>query len=485
VKNRWNSATRRRQKAQQRTVEKLAQEAAAKVQAADNAEREAEAQRVEGAANGGASGSRLLNTEEDDTECVPKSAIALLRARRAAEGTTGPLNLDPDGSTSPITVPPVPPIVGNPGAITVTSTGQLTTVGEQQAAASTPPLDAMDTDNSTVGTLAAMRERANNTTSTKSGGRNKLASLGPGAPHVRDSENIENLPKAPQPGLGASAPPPDLFNDSTLTEREKELIHRAYLAGIAQSNQSNSSRDPMKLKLRRDINGSISKSDQENASPVQWDFQSETQPTPNVTGAAIPVDFLREHGIEFDLTEMENSSEGVPHISAPESSGLRHEHNDGIDDDLELSSSLLTMSLDKDIPMDEMALSAGERGLLSKPIASDAMAAIVGAGFGAGRTIGTMDLGDSQDSNSSPSGPLPASPGSAATAGLAFGMDTATSPGSSGEPMRPPAVVTSNVAAAHAAVSAGASGLLGVGANNMSPTASMLHQLGDAYRDGG
>lgn len=31
VKNRWNSATRRRQKAQQRTAEKLAQEAAAKV----------------------------------------------------------------------------------------------------------------------------------------------------------------------------------------------------------------------------------------------------------------------------------------------------------------------------------------------------------------------------------------------------------------------------------------------------------------------
>ena len=52
VKNRWNSATRRRQKAQQRTAEKLAQEAAAKVLAADNAEREAEAQRVEGAANG-------------------------------------------------------------------------------------------------------------------------------------------------------------------------------------------------------------------------------------------------------------------------------------------------------------------------------------------------------------------------------------------------------------------------------------------------
>merc|ERR1711988_1798315 len=92
-------------------------------------------------------------------------------------------------------------------------------------------------------------------------------------------------------------------------------------------------------------------------------------------GAAIPVDFLREHGIEFDLTEADRSQEQINQLAqlVRGDPPVKPE----LEDDLELSSSLLTMSLDKDIPIDEMSLSAGEKQLLGRPIASDAMSAIV------------------------------------------------------------------------------------------------------------
>merc|ERR1711998_194127 len=164
-----------------------------------------------------------------------------------------------------------------------------------------------------------------------------------------------------------------LFGDSSLTEREKELIQRAYLAGVQQS----STGDSMKLKLKRDGSGGVYKDDV--SSPVQWDFAQETattnQTSNHAPGAAIPVDFLREHGIEFDLTEADQSQEQINQLAqlVRGDPPVKPE----LEDDLELSSSLLTMSLDKDIPIDEMSLSAGEKQLLGRPIASDAMSAIV------------------------------------------------------------------------------------------------------------
>ena len=90
----------------------------------------------------------------------------------------------------------------------------------------------------------------------------------------------------------------------------------------------------------------------------------------NMSGT-IPVDFLRENGIEFDMAEMEHSNDL---IGVAMGADVKAEV---FDDELELSTSLLTMSLDKDIPIDEMALSVGDRHLLSKPITDDAMAAFV------------------------------------------------------------------------------------------------------------
>ena len=86
----------------------------------------------------------------------------------------------------------------------------------------------------------------------------------------------------------------------------------------------------------------------------------------NMTGSNIPFDFLHEQGIEFDFAGDGSSSVPITSSLPASTSGRLDEH-----EDLELSSSLLTMSLDKDIPMDEMALSAGEKSLLARPMAED------------------------------------------------------------------------------------------------------------------
>lgn len=128
----------------------------------------------------------------------------------------------------------------------------------------------------------------------------------------------------------------------------------------------------MKLKLKRDGSGGVYKDDV--SSPVQWDFAQETATTNqtrcvrccscchfivcqtsrgsvpgfrsnHAPGAAIPVDFLREHGIEFDLTEADQSQEQINQLAqlVRGDPPVKPE----LEDDLELSSSLLTMSLDK------------------------------------------------------------------------------------------------------------------------------------------
>ena len=84
-----------------------------------------------------------------------------------------------------------------------------------------------------------------------------------------------------------------------------------------------------------------------------------------MTGSNIPFDFLHEQGIEFDFAGDGSSSVPITSSLPASTSGRLDEH-----EDLELSSSLLTMSLDKDIPMDEMALSAGEKSLLALRISN-------------------------------------------------------------------------------------------------------------------
>mmetsp|Transcript_40391 Transcript_40391/g.51998 ORF Transcript_40391/g.51998 Transcript_40391/m.51998 type:complete len:479 (+) Transcript_40391:4079-5515(+) len=172
-----------------------------------------------------------------------------------------------------------------------------------------------------------------------------------------------------------------LFQDSSLTERERELIYRAYLAGIAQSgatppssgsptNASSSNNGAgtgtnsnMKIKFKKEKGSKAKNSSNFGRSTVQWDFNSDSHGNGQSSGSSsIPDGFLHEYGIEFP--------DDVEHLSG------ERRVADSLDDDLELSSSLLTMSLDKDIPIDEMALSAGERLMLTKPMAEDAMASL-------------------------------------------------------------------------------------------------------------
>lgn len=487
VKNRWNSATRRRQKAQQRTAEKLTNEAVAKVMAADQAEREAEALRLEGATAGQASSvpqavvnaARLgIQTEEDDTECVPKSAIALLRARRQQEAQN-----EAQRSTS--------------------GEGVLAPLAEDGTSSG----DAMDT-------LATMRDRtdrhvlrqspndkatddANGLGGGSKSSKPRLASLGLHAPHARDARqgrsaglNMDfTLPDTPERGFGCS-PPPELFSDSSLTEREKELIRRAYRAGFAQSQMASQRESAAgKIKLKRTQAG-----DYEAADPVKWDFAADEVTTNSAPsgGSALPVDFLREHGIEFDLGDSVGSidAQAMHHLTA----SLTAKSDTGLgDEDLELSSSLLTMSLDQDLAMDDMAMSAGTRELLGKPITSDAIAAFAGEGsawrshegrlsssLGSGRSVtpggsGGRDAASSGSGSQgiagarSPAAPLDAAP---ELGGGGFGIGLRSPNGLAD---KPPTIST--------AVPGGLP-WPGSPGGSMSPTANMLHQLGDAYRDG-
>ena len=64
-----------------------------------------------------------------------------------------------------------------------------------------------------------------------------LPGSGPGPVKTEDMDT-DTLPEACPPGLHSeenSSPLEQLFGDSSLTEREKELIQRAYLAGVQQS----------------------------------------------------------------------------------------------------------------------------------------------------------------------------------------------------------------------------------------------------------
>jgi len=128
------------------------------------------------------------------------------------------------------------------------------------------------------------------------------------------------------------------FEDQNLTEREKDLIHRAYLAGLA------SKGDPLAVdamkKARRKGAGSPSKRGKKGGNAaVQWDF--------NMEGS----------------TSGSGSGFGMEHVL--------HQHLD--EDDPSLNHSLLNMSLDKDMILDEMGLSLSDKSVLTRPLSSGAM----------------------------------------------------------------------------------------------------------------
>ncbi len=141
--------------------------------------------------------------------------------------------------------------------------------------------------------------------------------------------------------------------------------------------------------------------------------------------SAMPGEFLGEYGLEFayGAGAFPGAGGGV---------GPR-----GLEGDLELSSSLLTMSLDNDIPLDEMALSAGERSLLARPMAEDAMAALVSSAVGdfalpvraKGRGKGRKPL-----AHSPPAGPLVPLPDPGESGGESGGASSLGRGASGGRP---------------------------------------------------
>jgi len=398
VKNRWNSATRRRQKAQTQTPEHIVKEAQDKVLAAEQAEREAELLRME---------QNSSMRDEEDTECVPRSAVELLRARRQeqlrieAEQRGEEPPAEPPKPVPPPIVPkpnpnailpnlPVPPgmelpLPGKKGSGASTSASQLASTSSTQADGSSMPASAA-ADGRTGKEKGSRR--------TKQKGKSKEKENKVLDPNDLDDASMELL-----------------MNDQTLTLREKELIHKAYLAGIAQSGPptpkgKGERKKGMKVRLRRNADGSLkqgSKAGHAGANHVQWDFQADNPQSSGATSSSnIPVDFLREHGIEFDLAEIDSPStdfvSGLSHFAEDDRVGMGVDIAgfgltdvepssliaDGgtapdDDDDLELSTSLLNMSLDKDIPMDELALSMGDAAGLDRQDPEGAMAAIAQA----------------------------------------------------------------------------------------------------------
>ena len=351
VKNRWNSATRRRQKATVKTTDKIAADAIALVNAADAADKAAERER-----SGPGGVASRGHAEDEDTECVPRSAIALLRAKREEARRAMELGLPPPdnaiGLGLHLSGPVIHPKTANPAMDIATL--PMVGYGDLSSDKSDDEEDEEgDEDDEDVA--------------------GEPDEVGDGMMRVECADDEDDL-KAQEAGLhGASGDPmvDHLLTDSTLTDREKELIYRAYLAGIAQSGGSNGPSPPgsaerkgssggTKLKFKRGGRGGAAA-----GSPVQWDFQSEAMPQGSGSGnAAIPDGFLQEYGIDFP--------DDVEQVSGGNKRGE-------LEDDLELSSSLLTMSLDQDIPIDTMELSAGERSLLGRPMAQDTMASIVGS----------------------------------------------------------------------------------------------------------
>jgi hypothetical protein len=109
-----------------------------------------------------------------------------------------------------------------------------------------------------------------------------------------------SIPVAPTPEMrnGDHSNMEQLFSDSTLTEREKELIYRAYLAGIAQSGatpptsasaSSSGKGSGNKIKFKRERKNKSSS----GGSPVQWDFNSEGPSTGYVVNIFTFIYFLK------------------------------------------------------------------------------------------------------------------------------------------------------------------------------------------------
>jgi len=174
------------------------------------------------------------------------------------------------------------------------------------------------------------------------------------------------------------------FEDQNLTEREKDLIHRAYLAGVTNKSlagsgggsENGNGNKVKKRQKKRPQNISMVAQQQlaalqyeqhsQNGGSVQWDFNEST--SASQAGGEFGFDLMGDGNVDFD---MNNKGGGSP--NAKESGG---------GGDVNLSTSLLNMSLDKDMTMDEMGLSLSDKSVLTKQMSSDAMQSLTFNNFG-------------------------------------------------------------------------------------------------------
>eukprot|EP00520_Triparma_pacifica_P006453 CAMPEP_0118650828 /NCGR_PEP_ID=MMETSP0785-20121206/10454_1 /TAXON_ID=91992 /ORGANISM="Bolidomonas pacifica, Strain CCMP 1866" /LENGTH=841 /DNA_ID=CAMNT_0006543227 /DNA_START=97 /DNA_END=2619 /DNA_ORIENTATION=+ len=335
VKNRWNSATRRRAKASQgpdaetRYLENLGDPNATTfpdgldtTASAVLAAARAAAAKIIAEENG------KIEPEDDDPDTIKLSheaRLAMLSKKQhmqhvmMGEGSDDHLLLDEDGK---------PLIFDQDGLLGVAKKE------DKKSDMDINSSDFFDIPDELIPKISRPSKKASSSSSSsskKKGGSSK----GKASEKKDDNEGEEHE------GASSSFL---FFEDQNLTEREKDLIHRAYLAGLA------SKADPMLAEALKGKamgkGGSPSKKSKAGGggkkggnAAVQWDFNMEG------SGSASGSGFGMEH--------------------------VLHQHLD--EDDPSLNHSLLNMSLDKDIILDEMGLSLSDKSVLTRPLSSGAM----------------------------------------------------------------------------------------------------------------
>jgi hypothetical protein len=199
------------------------------------------------------------------------------------------------------------------------------------------------------------------------------------------------------------------FEDQDLSEREKDLIHRAYLAGQASKGEEEEVKAPSprpptpqkshKKSHKKGAAAAEAKSKAAAAAPaaaqaqvqgaqgtdgVQWDFNVNESSS---ASGGFGMEYLNSNGTdEFAgkdpklMLKMTKAQQQMHQQMLLLKEGLE------MSEDPELSSSLLNMSLDKDMLLDEMGLSLSDKSILARPLDSGAMESLQSGALGVGDT---------------------------------------------------------------------------------------------------
>ena len=229
-----------------------------------------------------------------------------------------------------------------------------------------------------------------------------------------ESDDFFNIPDAKESGekKGEDSKNMMYFEDQNLSEREKDLIHRAYLAGQASkggeeeeaanvAKAKKSSAPTGKRKGKKTASTASAAGEEAGAKKpdgVQWDFNMNE--SSSASGG-----FGMEFGLNEGTNEFTLGKDPKLVLKMTKQQKQMHQQmllmKEGLEmsEDPELSNSLLNMSLDKDMLLDEMGLSLSDRSVLARPLDSGAMESLQagsmggGDGEGAGSLVVNLDGG--------------------------------------------------------------------------------------------